>query len=104
MTARAAAGDAKVVGINTVFGGVMAYEPDGAVDVALDFRDGVFGLRAVDDGEDGVTAFKQRLIGAGIYVFMGGKKAAADHPENADAVGFGGLENVEGQRGAEFAG
>src|SRR5258706_13646133 len=103
MTAGAATRDAEAVGVHPVFGGVMADEPQCSVAVGLYLGDVKFWLRAVDDGENGVAAFQKRRVVAGINGLMRGEPAAADHKSDAQTVGFGRLENIEGERGAEFA-
>src|ERR1700722_2814820 len=103
MSARAAAGDAEMIRIDIIFGGVVAHKANGAVDIALDFGDGVFGLRTMHHREHGIAAFEQWLIRTRVNIFMGREKAATDHPQDADAVGFRGLKNIHRQRRSVLA-
>src|SRR6266567_8030115 len=103
MAARAAPGDAQMIRSNPVFGGVVADEPDGAMNVLLDFGDVKFRLRTMNHGKDGVASIKKGLIGFWIYRLVAGKEPAAHHENNARAVRLARLENIECQCRSKFA-
>lgn len=93
MPAGGTAGDAEAVGVDVVVGSMEADEADGATGHGEDFGDGVFGLRAVDDGEDGVAALGQHVhedTEEGVVDgFVGAGPTAGDHGDDADVVGVG---------------
>src|SRR5881396_1135644 len=97
MSARAAAGNAEVIRSDAIFGGVMADEADRSMNVLLDFRNNESWLRTVHDRKNRVTAFKKRLISPDVDSFMAGNKAATDHENNSESIGFGRLKDVHGQ-------
>src|ERR1051326_3095049 len=103
MAARAAAGDAEFVRADAVVGGIMPEKGDGEMNVLLDFRDDEPRLRAVHDGKHRVAPVEQGAVKSGIDRVVAGEAPAADHEQNAAAVGLGRLKHVEGQGGAELA-
>lgn len=105
MAAGARPGDAEMIRVDGPPGGVMADEADGAVDVGDDLREDEFRLRAVDDGEDRVAAREERRVDGGVDPLIGGFPPAADHIDDAVAVGAaGGLNHVEGEGDAQLVG
>ncbi len=102
VSAGAGAENAEFIGMGSERGRVMADPADGAVDVLLDFRDLEFGLGAMDGGHDGVAPLEEGVVVFGVDGFARGEEAAADDEDQGAAVGFGGLEQVEGEGGAEL--
>src|SRR6185369_3716615 len=103
MTARTAAGDAELVWIDSPTVGVVPHEANRPVDILLDLRDDKPWLRPVHDREHSVSPIQERLVGGRADVFVIGKEPAADHIENSAGVFLLRLEDIQRQRGAEFA-
>lgn len=105
MSAGAGTGDAEAVGVDLPAGGVCADEADGAVNIGHNFGEDKFGLRTVDDGENGVATGEKRGVGGRVDSIVRGLPAAADDGDDRVAVGFdgGGLNDVERESDAEFA-
>ena len=61
MTARGGSRDTEAIGVDPVVLGVITDEPHSPVHVLDDLGNGIAGLAAVDDGEDGVASIGQRL-------------------------------------------
>ena len=57
MPAGAGTRDAELLGVDLELGGIVPHEPDGAMNVLLDFRDEEPRLRAVHDRKHRVAAF-----------------------------------------------
>ena len=95
MAARAAAGDAETVRVHALFGRVVPDEPYRAVDVRLDFRDG--DTSAASRAPPRRPCSRAANSGSKYSGMMrrGGEPAAADHEDDADAVGLARLENVD---------
>src|SRR5882724_2868438 len=102
MPARASAGDAKAVGIDSVLCRVMTNKSHGAVNVGFDLRNAELRLRTMDHRKNRVTAIEQRPKKRRIDRLMARKEAATNHQDNSDAVGLTRLKHVQRQRRTEL--
>lgn len=100
VAACAAAGDAETIGIDAELLGAMANEANPLGDIVKDLHDGRGGLRDVVDGEDGVAAPEQGSDHPGAKRVGTGLPPAADHQDDAETVGIGWFNDVDGDGSA----
>ena len=91
------AGNADLIGVDTVAGGVGADKAHGALDVGHNLIDVEAGLGAVDDDEGGVACLGPAAVADAVVVRV---PAAADDLDDGGAVGVRGLEDIHRQREA----
>ena len=108
MPTRAGPGDPKVVGIDTIRGGIVPNEPHRAVEVVDHFRDNEPGLRTVNNGKYGVAGVQEepdRVHADRHHVWRipAREPATAYEKDHRTAIAARWLKHIQGQRGSKLA-